>query len=97
MRSGLAENIAKFPRVREWQSRGPKGGPHTWWPNIYTRDDQEMARRLVKGWMDSPGHRANIMNPGSRRIGVGVAIHETLKHGYIDETVYATQNFSGCS
>ena len=47
--------------------------------------------------MDSPGHRANIMDPGNRRLGVGVAIEQTLKHGYIDEKVYATQNCSKCT
>jgi hypothetical protein len=27
---------------------------------------------LVQGWMDSPGHRANILNPGYQDIGVAV-------------------------
>jgi len=27
---------------------------------------------LVQGWMDSPGHRANILNPGYQEIGVAV-------------------------
>ncbi|MFY0405855.1 CAP domain-containing protein [Solicola sp. PLA-1-18] len=32
------------------------------------------SRQVVKkGWMKSEGHRANILNPGYRRIGVGVA------------------------
>lgn len=28
---------------------------------------------IVRGWMNSPGHRANILNGGFRTIGVGVA------------------------
>lgn len=28
---------------------------------------------IVRGWMNSPGHRANILNRGFRAIGVGVA------------------------
>ncbi|NKZ07160.1 CAP domain-containing protein [Actinomadura latina] len=31
------------------------------------------AAAVVKGWMNSPGHRANILNCGLRAIGVGVA------------------------
>jgi uncharacterized protein YkwD len=28
---------------------------------------------IMRAWMDSPGHRENILNPGFREIGVGVA------------------------
>jgi uncharacterized protein YkwD len=31
------------------------------------------ARGLVQMWLNSPGHRANMLNPTFRRIGVGVA------------------------
>ncbi|HUS53231.1 MAG TPA: CAP domain-containing protein [Thermohalobaculum sp.] len=31
------------------------------------------ARALIDGWMDSPGHRRNILHPGMRRHGAGVA------------------------
>lgn len=30
------------------------------------------ARAAVRGWMSSPGHRANILNPGLTHLGVGV-------------------------
>ncbi|HEV2819126.1 MAG TPA: CAP domain-containing protein [Solirubrobacteraceae bacterium] len=30
-------------------------------------------RRRVASWMDSPGHRANILNPGFRHLGVGLS------------------------
>ena len=30
--------------------------------------------RIVRGWMQSPGHRANILNGGFRHIGIGVTI-----------------------
>jgi len=41
--------------------------------------------RLVEGWMESPDHRANILNPRYSRIGIGVVIKE--------RRVYATQIF----
>lgn len=34
---------------------------------------QKDAAAVVSGWMSSPGHRANILNPDFKEIGVGVA------------------------
>jgi uncharacterized protein YkwD len=31
------------------------------------------ARAIVRGWMNSPGHRANILNGRFREAGIGVA------------------------
>ena len=31
------------------------------------------ARRIVRMWLDSPGHRANLLWRGARRAGVGIA------------------------
>jgi len=31
------------------------------------------AKAVVQGWMDSPGHRRNIMSCGSKAVGVGLA------------------------
>lgn len=88
---GLSENIYEYPRVIQWMSRG-----WSYRPTEYIRDAEEMARELVDGWMNSPGHRDNILNRDSRRIGIGIAVRETPEYGYIGETVYATQNFSAC-
>jgi stress response protein SCP2 len=35
---------------------------------------QPTARDVVRGWMDSPGHRANILDPELTQIGVGHAL-----------------------
>jgi len=45
-----------------------------------------LARRAVEGWMNSPGHRRNILTPYWRNEGIGVAIGA-------DNRVYITQNF----
>jgi uncharacterized protein YkwD len=29
---------------------------------------------VFEDWMDSPGHRANLLNPELREIGIGVAV-----------------------
>ena len=70
---GLSENIFKYPKA----------------PSLWLGEDvpKEMARQLVDGWLDSPGHRENILDQDARRLGVGV---------YVNDSVYATQNFSSC-
>ena len=88
---GLSENVAEHPRVTRWRGWGTSYNPVD-----YHRDPKEAARGLVQGWMNSPGHRQNILDRDSRRIGVGIAIQETPEYGYVNETVYATQNFSEC-
>ena len=88
---GLSENVAEHPRVTQWMGLGM-----SYRPVEYDSDAEEMARGLVQGWMSSPGHRENILDRDSRRIGVGIVIQETPEYGYISETVYATQNFSEC-
>ena len=47
---------------------------------------QQSAVEVVQAWMDSPGHRANILNPEHHRI--GVAAYSTP-----DGTVYWCQQF----
>ncbi len=34
---------------------------------------QRSAAEVVRGWMNSPGHRANILKPEFTRLGVGFA------------------------
>ena len=52
-----------------------------------TFDPKSFAKTAVKGWLESPGHRANILSADFDRSGVGVAING----GY----AYATQVFMG--
>jgi len=37
-------------------------------------DVKTLARNIVDGWMTSPGHRANILNPKYTHLGVGVSV-----------------------
>lgn len=92
---GLSENIFQYPRITEWS---------TWEasmeiiPTIF-HGDKTMALALVKGWMNSPGHRKNILDRNAHRIGIGVAIkeHQIAESSSLhQETVFATQNFSAC-
>lgn len=46
-------------------------------------------QKLVQAWMDSPGHRANILKPGYREI--GIAVGQTTDNG--QEVWLAVQSF----
>lgn len=46
----------------------------------------EIADTTVQGWMNSPGHRKNILTPQWKSEGIGVAVSP-------DDKVYITQNF----
>ena len=88
---GLSENIAFRHRVTETIRSGQ--GPQ----QVSKYDsDQGIAQGLVQQWMNSPGHKKNILATGSNRIGVGVFVAVSEKHGIAWETIWATQNFSPC-
>ena len=53
----------------------------------YTTAPDADAATFVDMWMNSPGHRANILHPDHTRIGVGVAVSD-------DGATYATQQFT---
>ena len=88
-----AENIAMMSaieqRMVQWNSRGGQrqnvGASDT--PVTY----QQLAHSTVQQWMNSPGHRANILNPSLAYLGVGCAVGYDNNWPY----VYVTQNFCG--
>lgn len=50
------------------------------------------AAALMESWMDSPGHRRNILHPGMNRHGAGVA---SKSDPQVCATLIAVQNFAG--
>lgn len=59
---------------------------HTWGENIAA--GYRTAQAVMNAWMNSPGHRANILNPAFKDIGIGVAQGGTYG-------IYWTQDFGG--
>ncbi|WP_158218071.1 CAP domain-containing protein [Marinibacterium profundimaris] len=49
--------------------------------------DRERVATFHEGWMDSPGHRANILSEGLARFGFGAVA--------LDGRIYAVQTFAG--
>lgn len=70
-----------------------------WGENIYfgwcqmngkpAYDVHDFAQDAVSGWMNSPGHRKNILNPDFTHTGIGIATIARDGKGYM----YATQVF----
>lgn len=48
--------------------------------------EDKLAESTVQGWMNSPGHRKNILTPHFKSEGIGIFIAP-------DDKVYVTQNF----
>lgn len=51
----------------------------------FGKTDEEAAENLMKAWMNSTGHRANILNSSLTYIGIGIYIKNSR--------IYATQSF----
>jgi uncharacterized protein YkwD len=49
---------------------------------------RDYVRQMQEGWMNSPGHRANILRKGLDTFGFGMTVGS-------DGTLYAVQNFAG--
>lgn len=77
---GLAENIHQGWLYGTYQTRGRNRVNFNWFSL------EELAHNAVDGWMDSPGHRQNILDSSYDRAGIGVAIAD-------DGKVFFTQNF----
>ena len=48
------------------------------------------AEAVMELWMNSPGHRANILNCGYTQIGVGYAYNAGSDYGHYGTHVFAT-------
>jgi uncharacterized protein YkwD len=69
-REGVGENLARYGLYRRYtESRSASGTRRT--TDWYTRD--ALARAIVDGWMESPGHRRNLLDGGYRAEALGVA------------------------
>lgn len=60
---------------------GAKTGAFTYGENIAAGN--ATAAATVEQWMNSPGHRANILNPDYTHIGVGYDVGGTYRHNWV--------------
>ena len=77
---GLAENIHQGWLFAGYRIVNGVTTPHN------PLSPEQIAQQAVTGWMNSPGHRNNILDSSYDRAGLGVAIAD-------DGKVFMTQNF----
>ncbi len=74
------EGVTVTERVRKAGYTGIGG-----WENLYGGGGSKYgtAEAAVKGWMESPGHRENILNSQITEIGVGLATDASGRNIYV--------------
>jgi len=75
-------------RMSAFHVRGSRIGENLAWGD----GPFALVRTVVREWLDSPEHRANLLDPGFARIGIGVARGSFL--GIAAATV-VTADFAG--
>ena len=76
-----------FERLAQSGARGPAFGENLAWGT-----SRMGARTIVRMWMESPGHRANLLRPGWTRVGMGALTGSFL--GY-NGAIVVTADFAG--
>jgi uncharacterized protein YkwD len=88
LRSGAFYHGAFSARIRSVGVRSPKVGENLAWGV----GALSQARAIVNTWLTSPGHRANLLRPGFRLVGVG-ALRGTF--GRYRGALMVTTDFAG--
>jgi uncharacterized protein YkwD len=78
---GIAENLYQGYRATSYYTNAEgKIVSYNW------SSPEDIAQQTVNGWMESPGHRANILTEHFMTEGIGVSFSP-------DDKVYITENF----
>ena len=75
-------------RIRHSGARGPLFGENLAWGT----GGLAAATSVVRAWLQSPGHRRNLLRPGFRRIGLGTATGRFAGHS---GATVVTADFAG--
>jgi uncharacterized protein YkwD len=70
VRTGSFAHGAFGTRMLQFKVQGSFAGENLAWGV----GDRASARGIVAGWLASPGHRANLLRPSFRRVGVGALV-----------------------
>jgi len=75
------ENIHKT-----WRAEGTRHWSDGRQEEVGLRSVRDVAEQAVQGWMDSPGHKENLLKPFWKTEGIGVWLRS-------DGAIFVTQNF----
>lgn len=79
--------ISHRPKFQDYYPQGWRGASE----NIASRQyesEPDIGNKLYEQWQDSPGHYANMVDPQTNTIGIGLTYDAT------NDTWYGTQNFA---
>jgi uncharacterized protein YkwD len=88
VRTGTFAHGSFQRRLAGFGVRGPKVGENLGWGIGW----RKTAQGIVAGWLASPSHRANLLRPGFRRVGVGRVVGTFAGHG---GAAVVTADFAG--
>ncbi len=96
------ENLAQYPTLKGSLTFTVRYDSHGN-PHCYDLNGSEMrpytcleyAKVVVEGWMHSPGHRANILNPKFEYLGCGSVLFQEMDAAIPINYYNLTQNFGG--
>ncbi|MCL2289152.1 MAG: CAP domain-containing protein [Bacteroidetes bacterium] len=91
------ENIADYPIIEANKTFTVQSGRlfSMLGTEILPYSYYDFAKIIVDGWMNSPGHRANILNPDFEYLGCGCEKYEKQGNGHSMLYFKLTQNFGG--
>jgi uncharacterized protein YkwD len=81
-RSRITRSTTYLRRAAAWSI-----GENLYWGT----GERATAQQAVRGWMNSPGHRHNMLNPRFRDIGIGIAIGAPEDVGGTPGATYTTE------
>lgn len=82
---GISENIAMVHRYDTYKQKiAPNGTVME--TEYYWNTEEYIADKVVNGWMNSEGHRNNILDYRFQQEGIGIAFSS-------DDKIYVTENF----
>lgn len=88
LRRNAFEHGDFYARLRRFKARGPLFGENLAWGG----GGLGSPGALVEAWLKSPGHRANLLRPGWRRVGIGLATGRFQGYGGV---TLLTADFAG--
>lgn len=88
IRTDVFTHGALGARLARAGAQGPVFGENLAWGS----GSRATAQGIVRGWLASPGHRANVLRPGWTRIGLGAKVGEFMGRG---GATVVTANFAG--
>jgi uncharacterized protein YkwD len=88
LRRGYFGHGKTVARLARFGVRGPRVGENLAWGAGPTVGPDT----LVRLWLRSPRHRANLLRPGFRRVGIGLIAGTFAGHG---QALVVTADFAG--